>query len=240
MAERQKTEKVPAQGPVVGLKLGKTTIKLTGALALIPIAIVLSLLGLIVYLISETPQRMLWVSAILWILFFAYWSAAAGNASATRSSESTASRRLHQLLMYGALALLFIRVPGLESRWLPGAFYFIPIGFVVQVGSALLAGWARTHLGRNWSGAITAKTDHQLIRNGPYRTLRHPIYTATLGMFLGTAIVSAELHALLGLVIISVAYWRKIRLEEQHLRAVFGDEYDEYRRKSWAVIPGIL
>ena len=61
-----------------------------------------------------------------------------------------------------------------------------------------------------------------------------------LGMFLGTALVSGELHALLGLLVIGVAYWRKVRLEEQHLRGVFGEAYDEYRRKSWALIPGVL
>lgn len=142
--------------------------------------------------------------------------------------------------MYGALALAFVRVPGLGRRWLPNAPWVVLIGLAVHISSALFAVWARRHLGRNWSGAITAKVDHELIRTGPYRLVRHPIYSAMLGMFLGTALVSGELHALLGVIIIAVAYWRKIRLEEQHLRGVFGAAYDEYRRKSWALIPGVL
>jgi protein-S-isoprenylcysteine O-methyltransferase Ste14 len=61
-----------------------------------------------------------------------------------------------------------------------------------------------------------------------------------LGMFLGTALVSGELHGLFAVLIIAVAYWRKIRLEEQLLSKVFGDQYKEYRKKSWALIPGLV
>lgn len=61
-----------------------------------------------------------------------------------------------------------------------------------------------------------------------------------LGMFLGAAIVSGELHGQLGLFIMSLAYWRKIRLAEHNLREAFGVEYDDYRKKSWALIPGLI
>jgi len=59
-------------------------------------------------------------------------------------------------------------------------------------------------------------------------------------MFIGAAVVSGEFHGLLAVIIITAAYWRKIRLEEQHLRGIFGDEYVEYQRKSWALIPGLI
>jgi isoprenylcysteine carboxyl methyltransferase (ICMT) family protein YpbQ len=101
----------------------------------------------------------------------------------------------------------------------------------------LLDVWAIRCLGRNWSGAVTIKVDHQLIRTGPYRLVRHPIYTAMFGMFLGTAIVGGELHGLLALLICTIAYWRKTRMEERGLRDVFGQAYDDYRRTSWAFIP---
>jgi protein-S-isoprenylcysteine O-methyltransferase Ste14 len=240
MAEPLDSKNTPPKGAVVGLRLGSTTIRLTGFWASLVVAVFFALVVFGIYLLSVTSDSLLWVSAVLWVLFIGYWSAVAGRSAATRDQESTASRQLHQILMYGALALTFVRVPGLGRRWLPGAWWVVLIGFTVQIGSALLAVWARRHLGRNWSGAISAKVDHQLVRSGPYRSLRHPIYTAMLGMFLGTALVSGELHALLGLIIITTAYWRKIRLEERYLTNVFGVEYDEYRGKSWALIPGIL
>ena len=227
--------------PAVGLKLPGVSVMLAGPWALIALAVLLALFVAIVYLIVAKTGPPVWASAGLWVLFIAYWSAAAKNAAPTKSSESVASRQLHQLLMYGALLLALLPVPGLRLRWLPDAPWIeVPVGLAVQVGSALLAVWARRHLGRNWSGAITSVVGHQLVRTGPYRLIRHPIYSGMLGMFLGTAVVSGELHALVAFVIIAAAYWRKIRLEEAHLRNVFGAEYEEYRKKSWALIPMLL
>ena len=95
-------------------------------------------------------------------------------------------------------------------------------------------------MGAHWSGEITIKVDHQLIRTGPYRLIRHPIYTAMLGMFVGTAIVSGQTHALLGLALAIIAYWRKIRMEEANLNDAFGDAYRDYRRETWALVPGVF
>lgn len=225
----------------VCLKLPGVQVMLGGPWSFVALAVLLALLIGIIYLIVAKTGPPVWASAGLWVLFIAYWSAAAKNAAPTVSSESAASRQLHQLLMYGALLLALLPVPGLRLRWLPDATWaLVPAGLAVQVGSALLAVWARRHLGRNWSGAITAKVGHQLVRTGPYRLVRHPIYSGMLGMFLGAALVSGELHALVALFIISAAYWRKIRLEESNLRNIFGAEYEEYRRKSWALIPMLL
>jgi hypothetical protein len=73
-----------------------------------------SVILLVVYLIGQTSQTLLWLSAVLWLLFIGYWSVAAGNAGKTRTSESVRSRQVHQLLMYGALVLAFIRGSGFE------------------------------------------------------------------------------------------------------------------------------
>jgi protein-S-isoprenylcysteine O-methyltransferase Ste14 len=99
---------------------------------------------------------------------------------------------------------------------------------------------ARRRLGRNWSGAIAANVDHQLVRSGPYRLVRHPIYGAILGMYLGAALVSGDVHALAGLSLASAAYWRKIRLEERRLRDLFGPAYADYQRTTWALIPAVF
>jgi protein-S-isoprenylcysteine O-methyltransferase Ste14 len=117
---------------------------------------------------------------------------------------------------------------------------FVAIGFALQLAGFALAAWARRHLGRNWSGAIAAKEGHVLVRTGPYRFVRHPIYSAMLLMFVGPALIGGAWHGLLGLSLISYAYWRKIRLEEAVLRQTFGEEYDAYVRQSSAVVPGLL
>jgi len=194
-----------------------------------------------VHRLNTTWIQPLWASLALWLVFSFYWSLAARNAAPTKSAEPRASFLFHQTLISVSLVLLFWRVPVLaDRRWLPDITVLVLAGTAVQAAFMLLAFWARWHLGQNWSAAITAKVGHQLIRSGPYRFVRHPIYAAMLGMYFGTAVASGEWHALAGLFILAVAYWRKIRSEERNLSAVFGTEYDSFRRNSWALIPWLV
>jgi protein-S-isoprenylcysteine O-methyltransferase Ste14 len=175
---------------------------------------------------------------ILWVIFSLYWTLASRNSAESKSSESKASTAFHQILLNVALLLLFIPVPGLKGWFLPQRFHFlVAVGAIIQVGFLLLAVWARRHLGRNWSAEVRIGQGHQLVRTGPYRMLRHPIYTAMLGMFVGTAIASSQYHALLGVVMLVLAYLRKTRLEEKILRQTFGAEWDAYQRETWALVP---
>jgi len=188
-------------------------------------------------LISWWP---LWVSGAVWILFSIYWEIAAKNAAPEARSESRISRALHVLMVNAALLLLFVPVPGLNRRYLPAASLLIPLGLAIQVCAVLLAVWARRHLGRNWSGRITIKVGHELVRSGPYRFVRHPIYTALLGMYAGTALLSGQWHALLGFLIAAFAYWRKLRIEEANLAQAFAAAWDEYRGSTRALLPGLF
>jgi len=153
--------------------------------------------------------------------------------------ESVKSRRVHQLMVNGSLLLLFIPVPGLRLRVLPKAPWQIVAGLAVEVLGALVAVWARRHLGRNWSGRVSIKVDHELIRSGPYRLLRHPIYTGFLLMFVGPALITSELHGVVAVLLAVYAYWRKIGIEETALQEAFGEQFAVYRRKTWALLPGI-
>ena len=175
---------------------------------------------------------------ILWIAFSVYWSIASRNSAPTQKSESTVSTVFHQLLLNVALILLIWPAPGLSGWFLPMRFHFlVAVGAGIQAACIVLAVWARRHLGRNWSAEVRIAKDHELVRTGPYRILRHPIYTAMLGMFLGTAIASSQYHALVGVALLIVAYIRKTRLEEQILLRTFGSEYEVYRRDTWALAP---
>lgn len=175
---------------------------------------------------------------VLWTLFAFYWGIAARNSAPTKSSESWVSTFFHQFMLGAALLLLIFPVPGLTGWFLPERLhFFVVVGAVVQVVFFGLAVWARRHLGRNWSAEVRIATDHQLVRTGPYRLLRHPIYTAMLGMFLGTAIASGQYHALVGLALLVAAYLRKTWLEDRILAQAFGADYDAYRRGTWALVP---
>ena len=95
-------------------------------------------------------------------------------------------------------------------------------------------------LGRNWSGVVTVKQDHELIRSGPYRYVRHPIYTGLLIAFAGSAIARGEWRGILALAIVFAALWRKLRLEERWMIETFGDAYLRYRAEVRALIPFVL
>lgn len=241
-------QKPAPQQMAIGIRLVGRTFVLTGRSA---VAFVLIVPGLLVasaaYLALERPASFkgiltspLWISAALWIAMMVYWSATAKRSAPVKTAESQASRARHQLLLNLGLLLAFIRLPWTGARWLPASPWTVPLGLAIQVGSMLLDVWAMRCLGRNWSGAVAIKVDHELIRSGPYRLVRHPIYTAMIGMYLGTAVVSGELHGLLAVVICAIAYWRKTRMEERGLREVFGQAYDDYRRASWALIPFVF
>ncbi len=179
------------------------------------------------------PRRQPWISI----------RAARGRASApsdTATRESRKSRQLHQLLLWGSLLLALLPwFYPLDVRWLTEKPYLAPAGLAVQFAFACLYIWARRHLGRYWSGVVMTRDAHRLIRTRPNRTLRHLMYTAIICMFVGTAIVSGQVHWLLGLGLCTLAYRRKISVEEMHLASFFGPDHEAYRRSSWALIPGL-
>ena len=102
-----------------------------------------------------------------------------------------------------------------------------------------IAIWARRHLGSNWSGLVTFKRDHELICTGPYRWVRHPIYTGLLLAVLGTALVLGEWRGILALLLLIVAHTLKARREEALMARHFGSVYEDYRRKTGFLVPGL-
>jgi len=101
----------------------------------------------------------------------------------------------------------------------------------------MLAVWARIKLAGNWSGTVTLKEDHEIVRTGPYRWIRHPIYSGLLLGLLGSAVALGDVRGLVALLLAVGAFWARIRLEERRLEDHFGAAYVEYRRASWAIIP---
>jgi protein-S-isoprenylcysteine O-methyltransferase Ste14 len=184
--------------------------------------------------------RGMWIAIALICFFSICWSAAAKDSAPTQSSESVRSRRLHLIVLNSAVLLLILSVPGLTRRFLPASGTLTVAGLAVEIAGILFAFWARRHLGRNWSGEVRIATGHQLVRSGPYKTIRHPIYTGVLAMYGGVMLVSGQIHALLAFLIITVAYWRKLRLEEKILSINFGSDWDSWHRETWALVPPLF
>jgi protein-S-isoprenylcysteine O-methyltransferase Ste14 len=175
-----------------------------------------------------------------WIFFGLYWLVSAFGQKKTKQSESLLSRLSYTLPLFLAVALL--AVPKAHRGWF--GYLFVPlsaatewIGAAVTMAGLLLAVWARRSLGRNWSAMVTLKEGHELIRSGPYRRIRHPIYTGILLAFLGTAIAIGRVGGLIAFAIEWASFWTKARREEALLAQEFGAQFEEHRKRAGMFLP---
>ena len=179
----------------------------------------------------------------LWIVFLIYWQIKAAGAKNTRRLEPAASRLLRVLTFLVAIVLL-------STRWIPMHWLYASLwqrglwpfwlGFALLIAGLLFAIWAREHLGGNWSRSVTIKQDHELITSGPYAVVRHPIYTGILAGFLGSAIAVSQVRGFVAFTLIFLILWLKFRMEEQWMRAQFGDTYEVYVSHTAALVPFVL
>lgn len=183
-----------------------------------------------------------WTITGSWLAFIIYWAYASRAVKQTASQESKSSRAVHigWLTLGFGLVFLPLGIGPLGWRVLPDTKAVALASAVLTVLGVGFAIWARAYLGANWSGTVTLKADHQLIRSGPYAFVRHPIYTGLLVALLGTAMAGGELRGLVALLIVALAYLRKTRIEESYLVQQFGTAYQTYQQQVKALIPLIV
>jgi hypothetical protein len=180
------------------------------------------------------------ICGYLWLVWVLYWYIAAIGASRRKFVEGPLSRLSHALpLGFGMYLIIRGSRNGSLSWHLFEAFELRWIGLALTAAGLLFTVWARAHLGRNWSGIITLKSDHELIRTGPYAYVRHPIYTGMLLAALGSALAANRFDAMLGVCLVLLAFVIKLRREESLLTQEFGDHYHAFKREVPALIPFI-
>jgi protein-S-isoprenylcysteine O-methyltransferase Ste14 len=179
---------------------------------------------------------------ILWLLWCFYWFAASAWSKPTLRQETNASRAMHTIPLVIAVALFLVSpraVGWLGTRFLPKTEALFWLGTLMVAAGLGWSVWARAYLGGNWSAAVTLKRDHELVRMGPYRFTRHPIYTGILTAFAGNAIALGEWRGLIALALVLLAFRRKIVVEERFMSAQF-PEYARYRLEVPALFPRLL
>ncbi len=176
-----------------------------------------------------------------WVLFTVVWAVAAFWVKPAKERQPLGNRGLHLLLVGLAAFLIFGTIKGglLAARIIPRSKTSEIIASALVFAGLVLALWARAALGRNWSGRITLKEGHELAQQGPYRLVRHPIYSGLLMMAFGTAILGGHVGAFLAVILYPCGLWLKLRQEEKLLTTYFPG-YTEYMSRTKALIPFVF
>jgi protein-S-isoprenylcysteine O-methyltransferase Ste14 len=179
----------------------------------------------------------------LWIVWWLSWIALAFGTKKTLQRETFGSRLSYAVFAFAGIWILFfgqhLRGP-LMAAVLPDWPWIGWLGVGITLLGFAVTYWARWTLGRNWSSNVTVKVAHELVRTGPYRVVRHPIYTGLMVATGGTAMTLNQCRGVVAFVLVWISFTIKRMKEEEFMRQTFGAQYDEYARTTGAIFPTLL
>ena len=179
----------------------------------------------------------------LWLAWIGYWWISSSDVKPTARREAFSSRISYMGPLVVAallLALPNLPLPLLRERFVPRSPTMFATAATITAVGLIFSVWARRHLGRNWSGTVTIKEDHELITTGPYGIVRHPIYTGLLVAFVGSAIAVGEWRGIVAVLLAFLSFLFKLRIEERWMRERFGDAYRAYCARVPALVPFVV
>jgi protein-S-isoprenylcysteine O-methyltransferase Ste14 len=177
------------------------------------------------------------VIGIGWAVFWIYWLVAAFTAKSSQGRWSRVSGLRIGLLV---LAALFIRLSFSRGGHAIGTGPVLTgIGVAVWAAGLGVAVWARLYIGRNWGMPMTRREEPELVTTGPYRYIRHPIYTGLILGVLGTALASTPL-GLIAVAVLTGFFTFSATREERFLAAEFPGTFPAYKARTKMLIPFVL
>jgi protein-S-isoprenylcysteine O-methyltransferase Ste14 len=172
--------------------------------------------------------------AAVWVVFWAYWLLSAVGAK--RGSRSLRTRPPGLFIII--LGFVLIRVIGAGSLAVDNLASEV-VGVILLLSGLGLAVWARIYLGRNWGMPMTHKDEPELVTSGPYRLVRHPIYSGILLAILGTSLAT-NLYLLIAVAVIGVYFIYSAKVEEKIMTSSFPKSYPSYKMRTKMLIPFVL
>ena len=179
---------------------------------------------------------------ICWWVFIIIWALSAFSVKPSKERQDWGGR----LFTFAFLTVTFLLLAGEFSWWgmneriWPYSQPMLLLAYALTLAGLATLIWARWSLGRNWSAIVTFREQHELVQHGPYRFVRHPIYTGMMLMVAGTVTVLGNSAGLLSVVICFLGHWWKLRREEALLTKHFLETYPQYMSRTKAIIPFIF
>jgi protein-S-isoprenylcysteine O-methyltransferase Ste14 len=185
---------------------------------------------------DEVVHPVIIVIGVGWVIFWIAWLIAAFTAKASRGRWG---RLAGARIALAVVVVFLIRsnlhggVEGIDGPVLEG------IGLALWIAGLALAVWARLYIGRNWGMPMTRRQDPDLVTTGPYRFVRHPIYTGIILAMIGTAL-AISLFGLIVVAVIAAVFAYSASREEQFLAEEFPATFPAYKARTKLLIPFVF
>lgn len=189
--------------------------------------------------LTRNPYYWLQMARLAWVVFLFYWLVSAQKLKKVKQREAYVERLVQVAFMALAYALVFNDIFGhgwLGRRFLSVSDAIGEPGFAITVIGVAVAIWARWHLGENWSATVALKEGPELIRSGPYRYIRHPIYTGISVAFAGSVLALGEFRGLISFAITITSFCLKARKEDTQ---EFGETFTDHVRRTGMFLPSL-
>jgi protein-S-isoprenylcysteine O-methyltransferase Ste14 len=171
-----------------------------------------------------------------WAAFWLYWLVAAFSMKRGRVRWSREFRVRAVLI---AILIVVVRLGAFRGHGVHSDPLRAGIGLALFAAGLAFAIWARVHIGRNWGTPMTEKDDPELVTSGPYRLVRHPIYSGILLAGIGTA-VGLSWWWLVAVALAGIYFVYSATVEERFLTEEFPDAYPAYKRSTKMLVPFVF
>jgi protein-S-isoprenylcysteine O-methyltransferase Ste14 len=214
--------------------LGRGILAILGLL--VAASVVANVYFVIAYRLAVSP---IVASTLMWDVWMVSWIVAMVWSRRAAARPPALDQLVHWLptaIGFGLLAFGSLRTHFAPLWRLPGVAGWVLAG--VCGAGLLFTWWARVSLGSLWSGSVSRKEDHTVIQGGPYRLVRHPIYTGLIVAAVAQGALIGMAANLIGALLMTFGFWLKARLEERFLSKELGAAtYSEYRRRTPMLVP---
>lgn len=193
-------------------------------------------------MIQTIENNLFLILTWVWVATGIYWIWASRTMKKAQKKEGIQFRVFYMFFWVIPVVITFFTIlPGdFPNQKLYASISVLNwIAFVLALTSLAFMIWSRVVLGKNWSGRIAIKKDHQLITNGPYRFVRHPMYTGFIFAFFWSAVLLGEVRGLISFIILVIGVLMKLRLEEKFVHEAFGQDYQAYSKRVKKIVPFI-